>query len=295
MRYKKDDFVGVRNTNPQKFVKITGIITDSSDDDKVLYVVFYPDGSKDELSGYQLDSGNKIGAWQPSTPARFLNLVETGASHVYIPEKMKVSLPRNKYRLLFRGDDRLPESIFEEGFKPREEHFAPIFRGLDSKEYKAQFDIAPQTGVNASPRPEVGALFPLKLKWDDSKEHTNLYAFYVKEYFSTYTIQKQAAKEGRLVHRDDVQHAIRTKLFAKEVAVGKEGIPGIQIIGCWPVRRWWLGKDWTVGTVYMVGKFIENPNNWLRVIKRNTYAEFLTRIELQVRRMPHHYSPEDVK
>ncbi|MBV9298585.1 MAG: hypothetical protein JO066_06370 [Verrucomicrobia bacterium] len=99
-----------------KIVKIKEITAGSPDDNQVRYEVLYPDGIIGNLTGDELDSQNKFEAGQPINPSKSLEVLqrlEQSATQVYIPEKMKVSMPDTRARLLFCGDERSPETIFK--------------------------------------------------------------------------------------------------------------------------------------------------------------------------------------
>jgi hypothetical protein len=156
-------------------------------------------------------------------------------------------------RLYFRGDDRAPDNIFENGLQPRERHRSPLLVINTG-------DISVDSAVTFSTKPEVSGMFPL-LKPDGSNRDiiSYLYLFSASRVFDTKKLQKHLVTYPR--NSTDAQH-MRDMLPADEKAIAFEGVPGKTILCAWQIFRHWEGNTWGEGCTYTVMRQVVNTS-WI--------------------------------
>jgi hypothetical protein len=232
-------------TQPVFFVKIIEVCPPSVKKGP-RYKIKMPDGSPKTVEEGALSptgSGLTYG-----TPATLYNVpdVRQATNHalLYLPDDLVFTGDR----LYYRGDDRLPENIFRSGFQPRERHAAPLL-------VINAGDIATDSAVTFSSKPEVSGMFPL-LNDTNREAITYLYLFNASEVFNTNKLQEHLSENPK--NAADRSHMI-DMLPADEKAIAHKGIDGEQILCAWQIYRHWSGTTWQEGCTYTVIRILRNP------------------------------------
>jgi len=152
-------------------------------------------------------------------------------------------------RVVFRGDDRQPATIFAAGFQPRQP--GPLrFRG-------AEQDIDPNTAVAVSPRPAVAANFPLPAAYGPgafqaASGRSYVYACYLERGYNTAGLQGLNFVSGNA--------AAGNLVYAGEMA--SSSVPAAHVLGAIEVWRNFIHvpgifrpRDWIARGVF---RFIRN-------------------------------------
>jgi hypothetical protein len=233
-------------TQPVFFVKVIEVCA-ASPRKGARYKIRLPDGSPKTVAESALSptgSGLTYG-----TPPTLYNVpdVRQATNHalLYLPDDLVFTGDR----LYYRGDSRLPETIFKSGFQPRERHAAPLL-------VINAGDIATDSAVTFSSKPEVSGMFPL-LNADNRQAITYLYLFNASEVFNTNRLQEHLSEHPK--NAADRAHMI-DMLAADEKAVAYKGIAGEQILCAWQIYRHWSGDTWQEGCTYTIVKMERNPD-----------------------------------
>jgi len=229
-----------------KIANCTPVPTPKASDSNYMYTVQKSDGSNPHsVNGKLIYEVTPIA--EPGARAEFFTALNNRLPFVFIPQEMR----EKGFVLAFRGDDRGTEEIFRDGFKPRQEFISVMYRGKEA-------DLFSVSGVCASLEPAAGGLFPLYEKDKNPQVNTFLYVFIAYQHFETFRFQEQQAKDATQELRAKIQEMIQ----GQEIAIGREGVQPKTILGAYPVKRTWLGKDWRAGCTYTVMDYIENASSF---------------------------------
>lgn len=229
-----------------KIAASTHTPTTNVSDSDYIYTVQKSDGSgAHAVNGKLIYEVTPIS--EPAARHEFFTALNNRLPLVFIPQEMR----EKGFVLAFRGDDRDTDEIFRDGFKPRQEYISVMYRGSEA-------DLLSVTGVCASLEPAAAGLFPLYEKDKHPKANTFLYVFIAYQHFETFRFQEEQAKNAPVELKSKIQELIQ----GQEIAIGREGVEPKTILGAYPLKRAWLGKDWKAGCTYTVMEYIENTNSF---------------------------------
>ncbi|WP_308725400.1 hypothetical protein [Metapseudomonas otitidis] len=232
-------------TQPVSFVKVIEVCPPSERKGR-RYKIQLPDGSLKTVAESALSptgSGLTYG-----TPPTLQDVPDyrrrTNFALLYLPDDLIFTGDR----LYYRGDSRLPDAIFRTGFQPRELHAAPLL-AINTG------DIATDSAVTFSSKPEIAGMFPL-LNAENREAITYLYLFNASEIFDTNRLQSHLSNNPK--NTTDKEHLV-DMLAADEKAVAHKGISGEQILCAWQIYRHWSGDTWQEGCNYTIMRMERNP------------------------------------
>jgi hypothetical protein len=280
-----------RDISTEKIVKIVSLASSSSTpgqyESRYGYNVQLMDGTNAQIvcNGARLTGGKQVQLADDN--ATLHSAVFSKIPLVQMPPSMR----KMDVILAFRGASDAPlssmndisakdaqpwESVFQFGFRPREEHFSPLFRVLGEQasptggiETPPLYDCYTPSAVCASHIPEGACLFPPNEK-KKKVDSTWLYPFFSYEQFETCEIQSVALRglskaEDRQKYEQEIAQ-IKRMLLAAEFAIGRTKVPPETILGAFKIeRRWNDPEDWTAGARLSIQTgFVENTNSFYR-------------------------------
>ncbi len=200
----------------------------------------------------------------------FFSMIERQVPLIYIPGQLRME----GHCIAYRGDNREPKRVFQEGFAVWEDHATPVFRS--ASDGKPHYDILSPSGVCASGRPEGGCIFPLIEEGsgaDKLVDDIYLYAFVAYQPFATCQIQAQLLQSPEKSNVASHKEFIQNLLKAEEIVVGKEGVAGHDVFAACRIYRKWRSDQWVQGASLSPKEFYFNENARLQQVSNDKELE----------------------
>jgi hypothetical protein len=198
-----------------------------------------------------------MGIAAPKTDGELFQAIQNRTPLIFLPKTYQ----SKDYCIAYRGDSRVPNKVFKEGFQPRREYIQPVFRTVKqtSEGTFPQFDIMTSSGVCASRKPNAAALFPTikdgaKRDLDDSY----LYAFLAHGAFETCKLQQQTKDKESEENRAYLEKLLQ----GQEIVIGTGGVEGQMILVAFHLNRTWINKDaWQEGCFFRIESYTRNSDS----------------------------------